>query len=91
MSLISRFISQQAKILSRRANRLTLKQQRLILIPTEQNKGQGSNQFHSNCTDLTIQLNFFQYIKKISIQYNCYVYFPRLRCYHGLYATDRII
>nr|UPX07518.1 ribosomal protein S18 [Leptocodon hirsutus] len=30
MSLISRFISQQGKILSRRVNRLTLRQQRLI-------------------------------------------------------------
>ncbi|KAJ0715154.1 putative ribosomal protein S18 [Helianthus annuus] len=32
MSLISRFISEQGKILSRRVNRLTLKQQRLITI-----------------------------------------------------------
>ncbi|KAK8346096.1 hypothetical protein V6Z11_A07G193000 [Gossypium hirsutum] len=32
MSLISRFISKQGKILSRRVNRLTLKQQRLITI-----------------------------------------------------------
>nr|YP_010284929.1 ribosomal protein S18 [Silene gracilicaulis]UKQ57338.1 ribosomal protein S18 [Silene gracilicaulis]UKQ57418.1 ribosomal protein S18 [Silene gracilicaulis] len=31
-SLISRFISEQGKILSRRVNRLTLKQQRLITI-----------------------------------------------------------
>ena len=30
MSLISRFISEQGKILSRRVNRLNLKQQRLI-------------------------------------------------------------
>nr|YP_009655159.1 ribosomal protein S18 [Geosiris australiensis]QCL17214.1 ribosomal protein S18 [Geosiris australiensis] len=30
MSLISRFISEQGKILSRRVNKLTLKQQRLI-------------------------------------------------------------
>jgi small subunit ribosomal protein S18 len=30
MSLISRFISEQGKILSRRVNRLTLKQQRLV-------------------------------------------------------------
>nr|YP_010895789.1 ribosomal protein S18 [Chorispora songarica]WJZ19777.1 ribosomal protein S18 [Chorispora songarica] len=30
MSLISRFISEQGKILSRRVNRVTLKQQRLI-------------------------------------------------------------
>ena len=32
MSLISRFISEQGKILSRRVNRLTLKEQRLITI-----------------------------------------------------------
>ena len=32
MGLISRFISEQGKILSRRVNRLTLKQQRLITI-----------------------------------------------------------
>ena len=32
MSLLSRFISQQGKILSRRVNRLTFKQQRLITI-----------------------------------------------------------
>ncbi|KAJ6841549.1 ribosomal protein S18 [Iris pallida] len=32
MSLISRFISEQGKILSRRVNKLTLKQQRLITI-----------------------------------------------------------
>nr|YP_010428011.1 ribosomal protein S18 [Gyrinops versteegii]USN93413.1 ribosomal protein S18 [Gyrinops versteegii]BBD75728.1 ribosomal protein S18 [Gyrinops versteegii] len=32
ISLISRFISEQGKILSRRVNRLTLKQQRLITI-----------------------------------------------------------
>nr|YP_010421301.1 ribosomal protein S18 [Urtica dioica]USG55187.1 ribosomal protein S18 [Urtica dioica] len=36
MSLISRFISEQGKILSRRANRLTLKQQRLITIAIKQ-------------------------------------------------------
>nr|YP_009450261.1 ribosomal protein S18 [Burmannia nepalensis]AOV93994.1 ribosomal protein S18 [Burmannia nepalensis] len=32
MSLISRFISEQGKIISRRVNRLTLKHQRLITI-----------------------------------------------------------
>ena len=32
MSLLSRFISEQGKILSRRVNRLTLKQQRLITL-----------------------------------------------------------
>nr|YP_009180210.1 ribosomal protein S18 [Dendrobium huoshanense]ALL96591.1 ribosomal protein S18 [Dendrobium huoshanense] len=36
MSLISRFLSEQGKILSRRTNRLTLKQQRLITIAIKQ-------------------------------------------------------
>ena len=36
MSLISRFISEQGKILSRRVNRLTLKQQRFITIAIKQ-------------------------------------------------------
>ena len=36
MSLINRFISEQGKILSRRVNRLTLKQQRLITIAIKQ-------------------------------------------------------
>ncbi|CAN6465172.1 unnamed protein product [Victoria cruziana] len=36
MSLISRFISKQGKILPRRVNRLTLKQQRLITIAIKQ-------------------------------------------------------
>nr|YP_010287065.1 ribosomal protein S18 [Hydrocharis chevalieri]UKT61160.1 ribosomal protein S18 [Hydrocharis chevalieri] len=36
MSLISQFISEQGKILSRRVNRLTLKQQRLITIAIKQ-------------------------------------------------------
>ena len=36
MSLISRFISEQGKILSKRINRLTLKQQRLISIAIKQ-------------------------------------------------------
>nr|YP_009000198.1 ribosomal protein S18 [Silene paradoxa]AGZ18188.1 ribosomal protein S18 [Silene paradoxa] len=36
MSLIYRFISEQGKILSRRVNRLTLKQQRLITIAIKQ-------------------------------------------------------
>ncbi|NP_904121.1 ribosomal protein S18 (chloroplast) [Amborella trichopoda] len=36
MSLIGRFISEQGKILSRRVNRLTLKQQRLITIAIKQ-------------------------------------------------------
>nr|YP_009748262.1 ribosomal protein S18 [Pogonia japonica]YP_009748338.1 ribosomal protein S18 [Pogonia minor]QII89942.1 ribosomal protein S18 [Pogonia japonica]QII90018.1 ribosomal protein S18 [Pogonia minor] len=36
MSLISRFISEQGKILSRRVNRLTLKQQRFITTAIKQ-------------------------------------------------------
>nr|QFQ51845.1 ribosomal protein S18 [Sedum plumbizincicola] len=36
MSLISRFISEQGKILSRRINKLTLKQQRLITTAIKQ-------------------------------------------------------
>nr|AYC21339.1 30S ribosomal protein S18 [Aphyllon uniflorum var. occidentale] len=36
ISLISRFISEQGKILSRKMNRLTLKQQRLITIAIKQ-------------------------------------------------------
>nr|YP_010238525.1 ribosomal protein S18 [Gaultheria fragrantissima]YP_010352414.1 ribosomal protein S18 [Gaultheria nummularioides]YP_010691812.1 ribosomal protein S18 [Gaultheria semi-infera]YP_010691988.1 ribosomal protein S18 [Gaultheria pyrolifolia]YP_010692168.1 ribosomal protein S18 [Gaultheria hookeri]ARO79613.1 ribosomal protein S18 [Gaultheria dolichopoda]ARO80638.1 ribosomal protein S18 [Gaultheria praticola]ARO81193.1 ribosomal protein S18 [Gaultheria trichophylla var. trichophylla]ARO79842.1 r len=36
MSLISRFISQQGKILSRRVNKVSLKQQRLITIAIKQ-------------------------------------------------------
>nr|YP_010575679.1 ribosomal protein S18 [Xylanche himalaica]UZN42913.1 ribosomal protein S18 [Xylanche himalaica] len=36
MSLISQFISEQGKILSRQVNRLTLKQQRLITIAIKQ-------------------------------------------------------
>nr|AKT74013.1 ribosomal protein S18 [Corsia cf. boridiensis SPL470-2] len=36
MSLISQFISEQGKILSRRVNRLNLKQQRLITIAIKQ-------------------------------------------------------
>nr|YP_010362474.1 ribosomal protein S18 [Euphorbia schlechtendalii]UNS16264.1 ribosomal protein S18 [Euphorbia schlechtendalii] len=36
VSLIKRFISQQGKILSRRVNRLSLKQQRLITIAIKQ-------------------------------------------------------
>nr|QKK52404.1 ribosomal protein S18 [Shehbazia tibetica] len=36
MSLISRFISEQGKILSRRVNRVTLKQQRLITLAIKQ-------------------------------------------------------
>nr|AKZ24394.1 ribosomal protein S18 [Evolvulus nuttallianus] len=36
MSLMSRFVSEQGKILSRRVNRLTLKQQRLITLAIKQ-------------------------------------------------------
>nr|YP_010395440.1 ribosomal protein S18 [Thamnosma montana]UQJ72968.1 ribosomal protein S18 [Thamnosma montana] len=36
MTLISRFLSEQGKILSRRVNRLTLKEQRLITIAIKQ-------------------------------------------------------
>lgn len=36
MGLISRFISEQGKILSRRVNKLTLKQQRLITVAIKQ-------------------------------------------------------
>nr|YP_010475694.1 ribosomal protein S18 [Corydalis stricta]UVH69981.1 ribosomal protein S18 [Corydalis stricta] len=36
MSLISRFISEEGKLLSRRVNRLTLKQQRLITLAIKQ-------------------------------------------------------
>ncbi|KAL8266337.1 hypothetical protein R6Q59_003681 [Mikania micrantha] len=46
MSLISRFISEQGKILSRRVNRLTLKQQRLITIAIKQARiGSGYDRF----------------------------------------------
>uniref|UniRef100_A0ACD5W9K6 Uncharacterized protein n=1 Tax=Avena sativa TaxID=4498 RepID=A0ACD5W9K6_AVESA len=36
MSLVNRFISEQGKILSRRINKLTLKQQRLITLAIKQ-------------------------------------------------------
>ncbi|CAK9150806.1 unnamed protein product [Ilex paraguariensis] len=48
MSLISRFISEQEKILSRRVNRLTLKQQRLITIDIKQAHILSSLPFLSN-------------------------------------------
>nr|YP_009774388.1 ribosomal protein S18 [Rhododendron delavayi var. delavayi]QIZ75029.1 ribosomal protein S18 [Rhododendron delavayi var. delavayi] len=48
MSLISRFISQQGKILSRRVNRLTLKQQRLITIAIKQARILSSLPFLNN-------------------------------------------
>nr|YP_009269918.1 ribosomal protein S18 [Neottia acuminata]ANT72826.1 ribosomal protein S18 [Neottia acuminata] len=48
MSLISRFISEQGKILSRRINRLTLKQQRLITIAIKQARILSSLPFRNN-------------------------------------------
>nr|QGQ48998.1 30S ribosomal protein S18 [Arundina graminifolia] len=48
MSLISRFISEQGKILSRRTNRLTLKQQRLITIAIKQARILSSLPFRNN-------------------------------------------
>nr|AEX10207.1 ribosomal protein S18 [California macrophylla] len=48
ISLISRFISQQGKILSRRVNRLTLKQQRLLTIAIKQARILSSLAFHAN-------------------------------------------
>ncbi|WKA03308.1 hypothetical protein VitviT2T_021425 [Vitis vinifera] len=49
-SLISRFISEQGKILSRRVNRLTLKQQRLITIAIKQARILSSLPFLNNET-----------------------------------------
>nr|YP_010316898.1 ribosomal protein S18 [Anoectochilus formosanus]UNB13550.1 ribosomal protein S18 [Anoectochilus formosanus] len=48
ISLISRFISEQGKILSRRVNRLTLKQQRLITIAIKQARILSSLPFRNN-------------------------------------------
>lgn len=48
VSLISRFISQQGKILSRRVNKLTLKQQRLITIAIKQARILSSLPFLNN-------------------------------------------
>nr|QXO02933.1 30S ribosomal protein S18 [Cheirostylis thailandica] len=48
ISLISRFISEQGKILSRRVNRLTLKQQRLITIAIKQARILSSLPFRTN-------------------------------------------
>lgn len=48
MSLINRFISEQGKILSRRVNRLTLKQQRLITIAIKQARILSSLPFLNN-------------------------------------------
>ncbi|KAK9112640.1 hypothetical protein Scep_020159 [Stephania cephalantha] len=48
MSIISRFISEQGKFLSRRVNRLTLKQQRLITIAIKQARILSSLPFLNN-------------------------------------------
>ncbi|KAH1114275.1 hypothetical protein J1N35_007653 [Gossypium stocksii] len=48
MSLVNRFISEQGKILSRRVNRLTLKQQRLITITIKQARILSSLPFLNN-------------------------------------------
>ena len=48
MGLISRFISEQGKILSRRVNRLTLKQQRFITIAIKQARILSSLPFLNN-------------------------------------------
>nr|YP_009469272.1 ribosomal protein S18 [Byrsonima coccolobifolia]YP_009469360.1 ribosomal protein S18 [Byrsonima crassifolia]AVD96499.1 ribosomal protein S18 [Byrsonima coccolobifolia]AVD96587.1 ribosomal protein S18 [Byrsonima crassifolia] len=48
MSLISRFISEQGKIISRRVNRLTLKQQRLVTIAIKQARILSSLPFLNN-------------------------------------------
>nr|YP_009770274.1 ribosomal protein S18 [Zapoteca portoricensis]QIT00976.1 ribosomal protein S18 [Zapoteca portoricensis] len=48
ISLISRFISEHGKILSRRVNRLTLKQQRLITIAIKQARILSSLPFLNN-------------------------------------------
>jgi len=48
MGLICRFISEQRKILSRRVNRLTLKQQRLITIVIKQARILSSLPFLNN-------------------------------------------
>nr|YP_010514165.1 ribosomal protein S18 [Strongylodon macrobotrys]UXL85818.1 ribosomal protein S18 [Strongylodon macrobotrys] len=48
MGLISRFLSEQGKILSRRVNRLTLKQQRLITIAIKQARILSSLPFLNN-------------------------------------------
>jgi len=48
MGLICRFISEQGKLLSRRVNRLTLKQQRLITIAIKQARILSSLPFLNN-------------------------------------------
>nr|YP_009171175.1 ribosomal protein S18 [Pelargonium dichondrifolium]AJA38381.1 ribosomal protein S18 [Pelargonium dichondrifolium] len=48
ISLIGRFISQQGKILSRRVNRLTLKQQRRLTLAIKQARILSSLPFHAS-------------------------------------------
>jgi small subunit ribosomal protein S18 len=48
ISLISRFISKQGRILSRRITRLTLKQQRLVTIAIKQARILSSLPFHTS-------------------------------------------
>lgn len=48
LTLISRFLSEQGKILSRRVNRLTLKEQRLITIAIKQARILSSLPFLNN-------------------------------------------
>nr|YP_009299229.1 ribosomal protein S18 [Pelargonium echinatum]AJB99143.1 ribosomal protein S18 [Pelargonium echinatum] len=48
ISLIGRFISQQGKILSRRVNRLTLKQQRCLTLAIKQARILSSLPFHAS-------------------------------------------
>nr|WAJ51864.1 ribosomal protein S18 [Phebalium multiflorum] len=48
MTLINRFLSEQGKILSRRVNRLTLKEQRLITIAIKQARILSSLPFLNN-------------------------------------------
>nr|YP_010310749.1 ribosomal protein S18 [Paracladopus chiangmaiensis]UMY76283.1 ribosomal protein S18 [Paracladopus chiangmaiensis] len=64
MSLISRFISEQGKILSRRVNRLTLKQQRLITIAIKQARILSLLPFINNNTENKIK---FMKLKKRTV------------------------
>src|SRR3990172_5324789 len=65
MSLISRFISEQGKILSRRVNRLTLKQQRLISIAIKQARILSSLPFLNN--ERQFEKNELGKVKRINI------------------------
>nr|YP_003587689.1 ribosomal protein S18 [Anomochloa marantoidea]ACT15427.1 ribosomal protein S18 [Anomochloa marantoidea] len=55
MSLINQFISEQGKILSRRINRLTLKQQRLITIAIKQARILSFLPFRNNENEKQLQ------------------------------------